>query len=112
MLEQKDSFLSKWIYHFIFTLPFFSDYSMVLLIKGGELSGANSYQDVVQTAFGIPGYYFLTAVQFIYPFVGKKIIDIKKDRGLKLIGRHRKAIAVSAQYLYLPIAEFCLFSFH
>lgn len=46
-----------------------TDYSLVLLIKGGELSGCNSYQDVVQTAFGVPGYYFLTAIQFIYPFV-------------------------------------------
>ncbi|XP_072029195.1 putative sodium-coupled neutral amino acid transporter 11 isoform X2 [Amphiura filiformis] len=46
-----------------------TDYSMVLLIKGGELSGTNTYQDVVQSAFGIPGYYLLTAIQFVYPFV-------------------------------------------
>ncbi|XP_071961616.1 putative sodium-coupled neutral amino acid transporter 11 [Antedon mediterranea] len=46
-----------------------TDYSLVLLIKSGHLSGTNTYQGLVEVAFGRVGYYFLTIVQFLYPFI-------------------------------------------
>ncbi|XP_033103151.1 putative sodium-coupled neutral amino acid transporter 11 [Anneissia japonica] len=46
-----------------------TDYSLVLLIKGGHLSGRDTYQGLVEVAFGRFGYYFLTVIQFLYPFI-------------------------------------------
>ena len=46
-----------------------TDYSQYLLIKGGLLCDAMSYQGLVLAAFGRPGYYFLSFLQFIYPFL-------------------------------------------
>uniref|UniRef100_A0A3P9LKL6 Putative sodium-coupled neutral amino acid transporter 11 n=1 Tax=Oryzias latipes TaxID=8090 RepID=A0A3P9LKL6_ORYLA len=46
-----------------------ADYSIVLLIKGGNLSGSNSYQSLVQSTFGFPGYLILSVLQFLYPFI-------------------------------------------
>lgn len=48
-----------------------SDYSIILLIKGGNLSGTHSYQALVQSTFGFPGFLVLSALQFLYPFIGE-----------------------------------------
>uniref|UniRef100_A0A8C9ZK25 Putative sodium-coupled neutral amino acid transporter 11 n=1 Tax=Sander lucioperca TaxID=283035 RepID=A0A8C9ZK25_SANLU len=45
------------------------DYSIILLIKGGNLSGTNSYQSLVQSTFGFPGFLILSGLQFLYPFI-------------------------------------------
>ncbi|XP_050418554.1 putative sodium-coupled neutral amino acid transporter 11 isoform X1 [Patella vulgata] len=46
-----------------------TDYSIFLLIEGGRLSNTHSYQDMVLVAFGRPGFYILTVLQFLYPFI-------------------------------------------
>ncbi|XP_064647636.1 putative sodium-coupled neutral amino acid transporter 11 isoform X2 [Lineus longissimus] len=46
-----------------------TDYSVVLLIHGGNLSNTNTYQDLVRAAFGRPGFYALTFMQGLYPFI-------------------------------------------
>ena len=63
-----------------------TDYSLFLMIKGGELSQSMSYQvysnhlsfhsvqkslfkGMVQEAFGRPGFYALSLLQFVYPFL-------------------------------------------
>ncbi|XP_068602741.1 putative sodium-coupled neutral amino acid transporter 11 [Brachionichthys hirsutus] len=46
-----------------------TDYSIIVLIKGGNLSGTNSYQSLVQSTFGFPGFVILTGLQFLYPFI-------------------------------------------
>ncbi|CAH1788298.1 unnamed protein product [Owenia fusiformis] len=46
-----------------------TDYSLILLIHGGELSNTYSYQDLVRAAFGRPGFYVLTIMQFLYPLI-------------------------------------------
>ncbi|XP_056283500.1 putative sodium-coupled neutral amino acid transporter 11 isoform X1 [Pseudoliparis swirei] len=48
---------------------FITDYSIILLIKGGNLSGTNSYQSLVQSTFGFPGFLILSGLQFLYPFI-------------------------------------------
>ncbi|XP_069558511.1 putative sodium-coupled neutral amino acid transporter 11 [Brachyistius frenatus] len=48
---------------------YITDYSIILLIKGGNLSGTNSYQSLVQSTFGYPGFLILSALQFLYPFI-------------------------------------------
>uniref|UniRef100_A0A668AWG1 Putative sodium-coupled neutral amino acid transporter 11 n=1 Tax=Myripristis murdjan TaxID=586833 RepID=A0A668AWG1_9TELE len=45
------------------------DYSIILLIKGGNISGTNSYQSLVHSTFGFPGYLILSGLQFLYPFI-------------------------------------------
>lgn len=46
------------------------DYSIILLVRGGNLSGAQSYQTLVQSTFGLTGYLILSGLQFMYPFIG------------------------------------------
>ncbi|XP_056145774.1 putative sodium-coupled neutral amino acid transporter 11 [Lampris incognitus] len=50
-------------------VAFITDYSIILLIKGGNLSGTNSYQSLVQSTFGFPGFLVLSGLQFLYPFI-------------------------------------------
>lgn len=44
-----------------------------MLVEAGKLSNTNSYQDVMLVACGRPGFYLLTILQFIYPFIGKHL---------------------------------------
>lgn len=57
-----------------YDILFASDYSIILLIKGGNLSGTNSYQALVQSTFGFPGFLVLSVLQFLYPFIGESFI--------------------------------------
>ncbi|KAK3771301.1 hypothetical protein RRG08_024378 [Elysia crispata] len=50
-------------------VAYFTDYSIFLLIEGGQLSNTDTYQDMVLVAFGRPGFYLLTVLQFLYPFI-------------------------------------------
>ncbi|XP_010774509.1 putative sodium-coupled neutral amino acid transporter 11 [Notothenia coriiceps] len=50
-------------------VAFITDYSIILLIKGSNLSGTNSYQSLVQSTFGFPGFVILSGLQFLYPFI-------------------------------------------
>ncbi|XP_046903294.1 putative sodium-coupled neutral amino acid transporter 11 [Hypomesus transpacificus] len=50
-------------------VAFITDFSIILLIKGGNLSGTRSYQSLVQSTFGFPGFIVLSALQFLYPFI-------------------------------------------
>lgn len=47
-----------------------TDYSIILLIKAGNLSGTHSYQSLVHSTFGFVGYLILSVLQFLYPFIG------------------------------------------
>ncbi|CAB4070029.1 SLC38A11 [Lepeophtheirus salmonis] len=53
----------------IFLIGWIIDYSLILMIKGGSMSGAKSYQELVYNSLGSVGYYILTALQFIFPLV-------------------------------------------
>ncbi|XP_053212132.1 putative sodium-coupled neutral amino acid transporter 11 isoform X2 [Panonychus citri] len=56
----------------IFLLIFIAaitDFSLCTLIRAGNLAGVSTYQDVMDRAFGKPGFYILTILQFIYPFI-------------------------------------------
>lgn len=57
-----------------YDILFASDYSIILLIKGGNLAGTNSYQALVQSTFGFPGFLVLSVLQFLYPFIGESFI--------------------------------------
>ncbi|XP_053147339.1 putative sodium-coupled neutral amino acid transporter 11 isoform X3 [Hemicordylus capensis] len=48
---------------------YITDYSIILLIKGGNLAGTNSYQALVNKTYGYIGYLILSVLQFLYPFI-------------------------------------------
>eukprot|EP00062_Callorhinchus_milii_P000754 gi/632936147/ref/XP_007892593.1/ PREDICTED: putative sodium-coupled neutral amino acid transporter 11 [Callorhinchus milii] len=50
-------------------VSYITDYSIILLIKVGNLSGTSTYQSLVNQAFGIVGYVILSILQFLYPFI-------------------------------------------
>ena len=55
---------------------YISDYSIILLVEAGKLSNTNSYQEMMLVACGRPGFYLLTFLQFVYPFIGKTLLEI------------------------------------
>uniref|UniRef100_A0A8D0G6X3 Putative sodium-coupled neutral amino acid transporter 11 n=1 Tax=Sphenodon punctatus TaxID=8508 RepID=A0A8D0G6X3_SPHPU len=50
-------------------VAYITDYSIILLIKTGNLSGTNTYQALVNKAYGFAGYLILSTLQFLYPFM-------------------------------------------
>ncbi|CAL8268660.1 unnamed protein product [Lota lota] len=46
-----------------------TDYSIILLIKGGNMSESSSYQALAHSAFGYPGFLLVSLLQFLYPFI-------------------------------------------
>lgn len=51
-------------------VAYVTDYSLVLMIRCGHISGRFSYQGIMEASFGRPGYILLGTLQFIYPFIG------------------------------------------
>lgn len=48
-----------------------TDYSLRLMVRSAHISGSFSYQGLMEAAFGQTGFYLLTVLQFVYPFIGK-----------------------------------------
>ncbi|XP_012278789.1 putative sodium-coupled neutral amino acid transporter 11 [Orussus abietinus] len=46
-----------------------TDYSLILMVRSGHLCGEMSYQGLMRASFGRAGFYILTTLQFVYPFV-------------------------------------------
>ncbi|CAG9815167.1 unnamed protein product [Phaedon cochleariae] len=46
-----------------------TDYSLILMVRSGHISGKFSYQGIMEAAFGRAGYYLLGLLQFVYPFI-------------------------------------------
>lgn len=53
----------------LFVVAIVTDYSLVLLIKGGLIAGTSTYQGLMEAAFGRPGFYILSVIQFVYPVI-------------------------------------------
>ncbi|XP_052581171.1 putative sodium-coupled neutral amino acid transporter 11 isoform X1 [Peromyscus californicus insignis] len=101
----------------LFWVSYITDFSLILLIKGGALSGTDSYQSLVNKTFGFPGYLLLSALQFMYPFIAMISYNIITgdtlskvfqripgvDPGSLFIGRHF-IIVVSTVTLTLPLS--------
>ena len=56
----------------ILTVAYVTDRSLVLLIAGGRVASVSSYQELVEAAFGKPGYLLCSMLQFLYPFICKE----------------------------------------
>ncbi|XP_037999446.1 putative sodium-coupled neutral amino acid transporter 11 [Motacilla alba alba] len=53
----------------LFVVALITDYSIILLIKGGNLSSTKTYQELVKKTYGLVGYLILSVLQFLYPFI-------------------------------------------
>ncbi|OXB69262.1 hypothetical protein ASZ78_011382 [Callipepla squamata] len=53
----------------LFGVAYITDYSIILLIRGGNLSSTNTYQELVRKTYGFIGYLILSTLQFLYPFI-------------------------------------------
>nr|CAI5847889.1 unnamed protein product [Callosobruchus analis] len=50
-------------------VAYVTDYSLILMVRNGHISGKFSYQGIMEAAFGKPGYILLGILQFVYPFI-------------------------------------------
>ncbi|XP_056649948.1 putative sodium-coupled neutral amino acid transporter 11 isoform X3 [Monodelphis domestica] len=101
----------------LFWVAYVTDFSLILLIKGGVLSGTHSYQALVRKTFGLPGYLLLSLLQFSYPFIamisyniiiGDTLCKVLQrisgvDPGNFFIGRHF-IIGVATVLFSLPLS--------
>jgi len=55
----------------LFLVAIVTDYSLVLMVRGGHLAGSFSYPGLMEAAFGNFGFLLLSLLQFTYPFIGK-----------------------------------------
>ncbi|XP_023708896.1 putative sodium-coupled neutral amino acid transporter 11 isoform X2 [Cryptotermes secundus] len=96
-----------------------TDYSLVLMIRSGHLSGAFSYQGLMEAAFGKPGFILLSLLQFIYPFIAMvsynvavgdtltKVLMRLAGAGADSLLSHRKVVVALATILIT--APLCLY---
>ncbi|MEE6489477.1 hypothetical protein FKM82_015584, partial [Ascaphus truei] len=98
-------------------VAYITDYSMIVLIKAGAMSGTNTYQSLVSRTFGFPGYLVLSALQFLYPFAAMISYNIITGDILPKIFQHipgvtsesvladrRFVILVTTAIVTLPVA--------
>ncbi|XP_014674612.1 PREDICTED: putative sodium-coupled neutral amino acid transporter 11 [Priapulus caudatus] len=72
-----------------------TDYSILLLIRSGQLTDTNTYQGMVQVAFGRGGFYALSIMQFLYPFI------VGED---SILGNRHFIICVATLLTTLPLS--------
>uniref|UniRef100_A0A671XGR7 Putative sodium-coupled neutral amino acid transporter 11 n=1 Tax=Sparus aurata TaxID=8175 RepID=A0A671XGR7_SPAAU len=85
----------------LIVVAFITDYSIILLIKGGNLSGTNSYQSLVQSTFGFPGFLILSVLQFLYPFIGELFKVFGPDH---ILAERHFVILLSTVAFTLPLS--------
>ncbi|XP_027877729.1 putative sodium-coupled neutral amino acid transporter 11 isoform X1 [Xiphophorus couchianus] len=92
---------------------FITDYSIVLLIKGGNLSRSNSYQSLVQNTFGFPGFLILSALQFLYPFIAMISYNITTGDTLTKVFQRIPGVGpdhILAERHFVILLSTCLFT--
>ncbi|CAD6998650.1 unnamed protein product [Ceratitis capitata] len=50
-------------------VAYITDYSLILMVRCGHLCGRFSYPGIMEAAYGKYGYYLLSMLQFMYPFL-------------------------------------------
>lgn len=60
--------------------------SLVLFqVRCGHIAGRFSYPGIMEAAYGKWGYYILSFLQFMYPFLGELPNVIKSENGKKIL---------------------------
>uniref|UniRef100_T1JHR5 Putative sodium-coupled neutral amino acid transporter 11 n=1 Tax=Strigamia maritima TaxID=126957 RepID=T1JHR5_STRMM len=94
-----------------------TDYSLIIMVKGGHLSQTNSYQGLVEAAFGRPGFYILSFLQCVYPVIGmisynviisdtitKILVRITKLPQTSILGNRKFVVILSTLLITLPLS--------
>lgn len=50
-------------------VAYITDYSLVLMVRAGHLSGSFTYPGMMESAFGRWGFYVLSFLQLVYPLI-------------------------------------------
>ncbi|KAK5638683.1 hypothetical protein RI129_012978 [Pyrocoelia pectoralis] len=50
-------------------IAYVTDYSLILMVKSGHISGKYSYQGIMEAAYGRVGYILLGVLQVVYPLI-------------------------------------------
>ncbi|EEC10355.1 amino acid transporter, putative, partial [Ixodes scapularis] len=101
----------------LITFAAITDYSLCILIKAGISTGTATYQDLVQSAFGLPGFYILTFMQFMYPFIAmisynviigdtitKVFMRIFKVSTDNVLGNRHFIVIMTSLFVTLPLS--------
>ncbi|XP_011301426.1 putative sodium-coupled neutral amino acid transporter 11 isoform X1 [Fopius arisanus] len=96
-----------------------TDYSLILMVRSGHLCGEMSYQGLMRASFGRVGFYILTTLQFIYPFIAmvsynvvvgdtvtKVIIRVFGLREDNIFGKREVVILLATMWITVPL---CLY---
>ncbi|XP_075225054.1 putative sodium-coupled neutral amino acid transporter 11 [Lycorma delicatula] len=96
-----------------------TDYSLILMVRSAHISSSFSYQGLMQAAFGNPGFYLLTFLQFTYPFIAmvsynvvvgdtvtKVLIRIFNLKPWSLLARRDFVVFLATVFITIPL---CLF---
>ncbi|XP_017773414.1 PREDICTED: putative sodium-coupled neutral amino acid transporter 11 [Nicrophorus vespilloides] len=100
-------------------VAYITDYSLILMVRCGNLSGRFTYQGIMEAAFGRPGYILLSFLQFIYPFTAmvsynvvvgdtltKVIVRITGCEPDSVLGRREVVVLVATLLITIPL---CLY---
>lgn len=103
----------------LYLVAWVTDYSLILMVRSAHLSGAYSYQGIVEAAFGYPGYVALSLMQFLYPFIAmvsynivvgdtitKVLIRIFSLKATSLLARRDFVVLLATIFVTTPL---CLF---
>ncbi|EEB20085.1 vacuolar amino acid transporter, putative [Pediculus humanus corporis] len=97
-----------------------TDYSLILMIKCGYLSGNFTYQGIMESAFGKPGFILLSILQFAYPFIAmvsynivvgdtmtKVFVRMLKLDGNSFFSQREVVVFLATTFITLPL---CLYN--
>eukprot|EP00037_Helgoeca_nana_P020864 m.208680 g.208680 ORF g.208680 m.208680 type:complete len:424 (-) comp25428_c0_seq1:219-1490(-) len=95
-------------------MGFFTDYSIRLLVRLGEVSGCKTYPSLVYHYGGRRGYFVLTFAQFMFPFLGMCAYSIIVGQvyplvfdvffGYTILSESQPVIAIMTAVIMLPLA--------
>ncbi|XP_014285965.1 putative sodium-coupled neutral amino acid transporter 11 [Halyomorpha halys] len=93
-----------------------TDYSLILMVRSAHLSESFSYQGLMEAAFGRPGFYLLTFLQFIYPFIAmvsynvvvgdtvtKVMIRVFSLSPRSIFARRHYVVAMATVFVTIPL---------
>ncbi|KAI5697177.1 hypothetical protein M8J75_006224 [Diaphorina citri] len=96
-----------------------TDYSLILMVRSGHLSGTYSYQGIMEASFGYPGYVVLSLMQFVYPFIAmvsynivvgdtitKVSVRLFSLKATSLFARRDFVVGLATLFITIPL---CLF---
>ncbi|XP_018318699.1 putative sodium-coupled neutral amino acid transporter 11 isoform X2 [Agrilus planipennis] len=92
-------------------VAYVTDYSLILMVRSGHISGRFTYQGIMESAFGKPGHVLLGLMQFIYPFIAMVsynvvVGDTVTKVAIRLFGMSHDSLFAKRQIIVLVCTLF------